>query len=172
PAIPACCWNGWWWSSVDRDRFRPFRVPGFQGSGSSGSGFLRFSTISGTKNHQNPEPEGRTPEPEPEPRNLTKPPKPAKSCGGYWVLPGTIRGSKTNRFGSVTSIVARTQCVLRAPNVSTRVKFVSTPPPVERFSGLSILKCGESPCTRTTGPPNASLCCWSAVTDSANGSQS
>ena len=58
----------------------------------------------------------------------------------YCVLPDTIRGSKTKTLGSCASIRALTQCVLRAPNVSTRVKFVRTPPPVVRLRGLSTLK--------------------------------
>src|SRR5262245_61348049 len=46
---------------------------------------------------------------------------------------GTIRGSKLNTFGLRGSIVALTQWVFLEPNVSTRVKLVSTPPPVERL---------------------------------------
>jgi len=49
-----------------------------------------------------------------------------------------MRGSKTNTFGLFGSMVALTQCVFLAPNVSTRVKFVSTPPPVERLIGLRL----------------------------------
>ena len=56
------------------------------------------------------------------------------------VLAVTIRGSKMKRFGSSGSIVALTQCVFLAPNVSTRVKLVSTPPPLTWLSGLSTLK--------------------------------
>jgi hypothetical protein len=54
-------------------------------------------------------------------------------------LAATTRGSNTNRLGSVGSIVALTQCVLRAPKVSTRVKLASTPPS-GRLIGLSALK--------------------------------
>ena len=50
-----------------------------------------------------------------------------------------IRGSNSNRFGSRGSIVALTQWVWRAPNVSTRVKLPSTPP-LGRLIGLSTLK--------------------------------
>ena len=55
---------------------------------------------------------------------------PAPGERRYGVLPGTIRGSNTNTFGSCASIRALTQWVLRAPKVSTRVKLLSTPPPV------------------------------------------
>jgi hypothetical protein len=51
----------------------------------------------------------------------------------------TIRGSNVKRFGLAVSILALTQCVLRAPKVSTRVKFARTPSPGP-FSGLSTLK--------------------------------
>src|SRR5262245_5344869 len=53
--------------------------------------------------------------------------------GRYGSLPGTIRGSNTKRFGLRGSMRALTQWVLREPKVSTRVKFASTPPPVERL---------------------------------------
>ena len=48
-------------------------------------------------------------------------------------------GSNRNRLRLFGSIVACTQCVLAAPNVSTRVKFGSTFP-LGKVSGLSILK--------------------------------
>lgn len=51
----------------------------------------------------------------------------------------TIRDSNTNRLGLFGSIVALTQWLLRAPKVSTRVKFATTPP-FGPLRGLSILK--------------------------------
>jgi len=56
-----------------------------------------------------------------------------------WAFAATMRGSNTNRFGLVGSILALTQWVFLAPNVSTRVKFASTPPDGP-LSGLSTLK--------------------------------
>jgi hypothetical protein len=50
-----------------------------------------------------------------------------------------MRGSNSKRFGSPPSILALTQCVFRAPKVSTRVKFARTPP-LGPLSGLSTLK--------------------------------
>src|SRR5262249_31492973 len=59
-------------------------------------------------------------------------------AGPYW-LRGTIRGSKVKRFGAFGPMRPRAQIGLRAPKVSSRVKFPSTPP-CELLSGLSILK--------------------------------
>ena len=66
--------------------------------------------------------------------------EPGRRTGNrYPTLAGTIRGWNSNRLGSSGLIVALTQWVCRAPKVSTRVKFASTPP-LGRLIGLSILK--------------------------------
>src|SRR5262249_47924888 len=57
----------------------------------------------------------------------------------YCTFSGTMRGSNIKRLGLVGSIRALTQWVLRAPKVSTRVKFASTPS-LGPLIGLSTLK--------------------------------
>src|SRR5205823_13608833 len=62
-------------------------------------------------------------------RDLTRAPPVGRHARQFAsTFAATMRGWNENRSGLSTSTTARTQWVLREPNVSTRRKFATTPP--------------------------------------------